>query len=97
MNIKKIALMLVVGCGSAAALTSCSDILETSSELVEYEKDNTLDHPTDSLYSVMGIINKIQLIADRTVLLYRPCSRRTDAFMPRCVRYQTSSENIGAV
>ena len=69
MNIKKIALMLVVGCGSAAALTSCSDILETSSELVEYEKDNTLDHPTDSLYSVMGIINKIQLIADRTVLL----------------------------
>ena len=44
-------------------------MLETESELVEYEKDNTLNHPTDSLYSVMGIINKLQIIADRTVLL----------------------------
>ncbi|MBQ7510139.1 MAG: RagB/SusD family nutrient uptake outer membrane protein [Prevotella sp.] len=48
---------------------SCSDILDTESELVEYEKDNTLDHPTDSVYSVMGIINRMQVIADRTVLL----------------------------
>ena len=69
MNIKKIALMLVVGCGTTAALTSCSDILETESELVEYEKDNTLNQPTDSVYSVMGIINKMQYIADRIVLL----------------------------
>ena len=44
-------------------------MLETESELVEYEKDNTLNHPTDSLYSVMGIINRMQIIADRTVLL----------------------------
>jgi hypothetical protein len=55
--------LLVIG------MASCSDILETESELVEYEKDNTLDHPTDSVYSVMGIINKLQIIADRTVLL----------------------------
>lgn len=48
---------------------SCSDMLETDSELVEYEKDNTLNHPTDSVYSVMGIVNKMQIIADRTVLL----------------------------
>ena len=48
---------------------SCSDILDTSSELVEYEKDNTLNHPTDSVYSVLGVINKMQIIADRTVLL----------------------------
>jgi hypothetical protein len=50
-------------------LSSCSDMLETDSELVEYEKDNTLNHATDSVYSVMGIINKMQVIADRTVLL----------------------------
>ena len=50
-------------------LVSCADMLETESELVEYEKDNTLDHPTDSVYSVMGIINKMQIIADRSVLL----------------------------
>ena len=54
---------------STFLLTSCSDMLETESELVEFEKENTLDHPTDSVYSVMGIINKMQLIADRTVLL----------------------------
>jgi hypothetical protein len=48
---------------------SCSDLLETDSELVEFEKDNTLDHPTDSVYSILGIVNKMQLIADRTVLL----------------------------
>ena len=71
-SIKNIALSLVVGCGTAATtvgFSSCSDILETDSQLVEYEKDNTLDHPTDSLYSVMGIINKMQIIADRTILL----------------------------
>ena len=51
------------------ALVSCSEMLETSSELVEFEKDNTLNHTTDSVYSVMGIVNKLQFIADRTVLL----------------------------
>ena len=51
------------------AFTSCSDMLETNSELVEFEKDNTLNHPTDSVYSVLGIIGKMQLIADRTILL----------------------------
>jgi hypothetical protein len=48
---------------------ACADMLETDSELVEYEKNNTLNHPTDSVYSVLGILNKIQVIADRTVLL----------------------------
>ena len=50
-------------------VSSCSDILDTKSDLVEFESDNTLNHPTDSLYSIMGIINKLQIIADRTVLL----------------------------
>ena len=55
--------LLVIGMGA------CSDMLETKSELVEFEKDNTLNHPTDSVYSVLGIINRMQLIADRVVLL----------------------------
>ena len=50
-------------------LTSCADMLETTSELVEFEEDNTLNHPTDSVYSVMGIIGRMQVIADRLVLL----------------------------
>ena len=60
---------IILGVCTICGLMSCSKMLETESELVEYEKDNTLNHPTDSVYSVMGIINKIQLIADRTVLL----------------------------
>ena len=68
-SIKQFFIAGSVCCGVAVALTSCADMLETDSELVEYEKDNTLNHPTDSVYSVMGIINKMQVIADRSVLL----------------------------
>ncbi|MBP5337831.1 MAG: RagB/SusD family nutrient uptake outer membrane protein [Prevotella sp.] len=50
-------------------LSSCSDILNAESDLVEFAEDNTLDHPTDSVYSVLGIVGRLQLIADRTVLL----------------------------
>ena len=50
-------------------MNSCSDLLDTTSELVEFEEDNQLNHPTDSVYSVLGILNTIQTIADRTVLL----------------------------
>ena len=53
----------------SVALTSCSDLLDTDSEMVEYQEDNRLQSPTDSVYSIMGIIYKMQTIADRTVLL----------------------------
>jgi hypothetical protein len=43
--------------------------MDTDSEFVENLEDNKLNHPTDSVYSVMGIIYKLQTIADRTVLL----------------------------
>lgn len=51
------------------ALSSCSKLMDTESELVEFEEDNKLQSPTDSVYSVMGIIYKMQAVADRTVLL----------------------------
>jgi len=54
---------------AAMFLTACSSIMDTDSELVENLEDNTLQQPTDSVYSVMGIIYKMQAIADRTVLL----------------------------
>ena len=62
--------LLFVGmfCGFFA-LTSCEDMLETDSDFVMYEKDNTLSDATDSIYSVLGIINQMQKIADRTALL----------------------------
>ena len=50
-------------------ITSCAKLMDTDSELVEFEENNKLQSPTDSVYSVMGIIYKIQAVADRTVLL----------------------------
>ena len=54
---------------AALLLTSCADLIETDSELVEFQKDNRLQSPSDTVYSVMGIVYKMQTIADRTVLL----------------------------
>ena len=51
------------------ATTSCEDMLRTESKVVMYENENTLAGATDTVYSVMGIIKKLQVIADRTVLL----------------------------
>lgn len=42
---------------------------ETESDLVSFVEDNKLDTPNDTLYSLMGIINKMQAVADRTVIL----------------------------
>ena len=72
MNTKSIKHLIIAGllcCGAATAFTSCSDLLDTDSELVEFQDANRLQSPTDSVYSVMGIVYKMQAIADRTVLL----------------------------
>ena len=53
----------------AAGVTSCEDMLRVDSKTVMYDYQNTLDDPTDTVYSVLGIIKKMQTIADRTVIL----------------------------
>ena len=53
-------------CGTAGLMTSC---VETDSTLVEFVDDNKLNSPNDTVYSVLGIISKIQKVADRTILL----------------------------
>ena len=50
---------------SSFLFSSCSSLMDTDSELVEFEEDNKLQAPTDSVYSVMGIIYKMQAVADR--------------------------------
>ncbi len=42
---------------------------EADSDLVSFTENNTLDTPNDTVYSVLGIVNKLQKIADRTILL----------------------------
>lgn len=46
--------------------TSC---VETDSTLVEFVDDNQLNSPNDTVYSLVGIIGKMQQVADRSVLL----------------------------
>lgn len=50
-------------------LCSCSDLFDTGSSYVVTEDDNALSSAADSVYSVLGILSKVQAIADRTVLL----------------------------
>ena len=44
-------------------------MLKTESKVVVYDENLTLDQATDTVYSIMGIIQKMQTIADRVVLL----------------------------
>ena len=54
---------------SVVGLTSCEDFFEQDSEYVIFEGDNALDNAADTIYSVIGVLNKLQAIADRTILL----------------------------
>lgn len=51
------------------ALSTLSSCTEADSSLVEYEEYYHLDSPNDTVYSVAGILGKMQALADRTVLL----------------------------
>lgn len=68
MKLKTILTIALAAC-VGAGVTSCEDMLRVDSKTVMYDYENTLDDPTDSVYSVLGIIKKMQTIADRTVIL----------------------------
>ncbi len=48
---------------------SCSDVFETDSTSVVFEKDHRLDNPNDSIYSIMGIMAQVQKLGERYVLM----------------------------
>ena len=50
-------------------VTSCADFFDQESEHVAFVDNHYLDNATDTIYSVVGILNKLQAIGDRTVLL----------------------------
>ena len=64
-TILTIALAAVIGAG----VTSCEDMLRVDSKTVMYDYQNTLDDPTDTVYSVLGIIKLMQTVADRSNIL----------------------------
>ncbi len=49
--------------------TACSDFLDQESDQVIYADKDHLNNATDTLWSMAGIMNKMQVIADRTILL----------------------------
>lgn len=61
-NTYKIIASLILG-----ALLSLSSCVDTDSNLVDYNP--SLDSANDTIYSLLGIINKLQYIADQTVVL----------------------------
>lgn len=67
-NLKKLYAVaaLALPLGAMGGFTSCS---ETDSDLVSFVEDNRLNAPSDTVYSLMGIIGKMQVVADRTILL----------------------------
>ena len=44
------------------ASVSCEGLLKTDSKIVMFESENTLDQSVDTVYSVLGIIQKMQVI-----------------------------------
>ena len=56
---------LCVCCG----LLSCSDFFDQEPDHIIFAEENHLSNATDTIYSVTGILNKLQAIGDRTILL----------------------------
>ena len=55
--------------GTATVITSCSDFFDQESDHVIYAENEHLNNAVDSVYSMTGILSKLQVIADRTILL----------------------------
>lgn len=54
---------------AVVAFSSCEKMLYVESDRYLYAENNRLDSPNDSVYSLVGILNKFQLLGDQYVLL----------------------------
>ena len=55
--------------GFLGFFTSCSDMLETDSSMIEFAEQNKLNSSRDTVRSLLGVVRGIQTIADRTFIL----------------------------
>lgn len=69
MKLKNILAPSLMVASLTVATTSCGDFLEQDSEQVIYADKSHLGQASDTIYSVTGIMNKMQALADRTILL----------------------------
>lgn len=66
---KNILPFVFTGLLTLGGLSGCQDFFQLESEQVLFVDDLKLDNPNDTVYSVIGIINRLQQVADKTVLL----------------------------
>lgn len=64
-KINKIIFTVCVVCG----FVGCTDFFDQESDNVIFSDRDHLKNATDTVYSVTGILNKLQALADRTILL----------------------------
>ncbi|MBQ9667590.1 MAG: RagB/SusD family nutrient uptake outer membrane protein [Prevotella sp.] len=65
-----LALLAPLACvGVGGGLASCDDFLYGESDQVIFVDDHELDSDADTLFNIAGIMNKMQAIGDRTILL----------------------------
>jgi hypothetical protein len=63
-----IKIMIFVGVLSTS-FTSCEDFMSTDSNRLTLADDNMISSPNDTVYSLLGILNQVQKISDKYVLL----------------------------
>ncbi|MBP5339284.1 MAG: RagB/SusD family nutrient uptake outer membrane protein [Prevotella sp.] len=65
---RQISLLFII-CSLLFSASACSDFIYDDSDQVTYADKSILTDDADTLWAVAGIMNKMQVIADRTVLL----------------------------
>ena len=68
-NILKVFCGCLVGCAITAATSSCEDFFEQESEHIIDSGQEHLNNRVDTLFSLTGILSKLQALGDRTILL----------------------------
>ena len=62
-------ILSIIAAITLLGLNSCSDFFDQESDHVIYTENHKLDNSIDSIYSMTGILMKLQSLADRTILL----------------------------
>lgn len=55
--------------GILLTATSCEDFMSTDTNRYMLAEDNLINSPNDTVYSMLGILNKVQQLADKYVLI----------------------------
>ena len=95
--IKQSAVAMLSALMLTPTLTSCEDFLNPESS---HFSDNALDNPSDTLFSVVGVIYKLQSLSDRTILLGElrgdlvDVTDATSSDLLEIARFDVSDDNI---